>query len=338
MKNNASMPSSRLSLYTNLIKIIFAILLIGFVLSQTELSQLEALPQKISIFWLVSAFLIFPVMTLIKALQYYMLLEKKATYPDVLNVTIVQNAISNFVATSAGIAYYLTLFKLEQGIQISRTAMAFIITKTGDLISIWLFLLISGLWVWPQIASLHGLVIFLFIGISVLIVIFFITIFLRQSFVSLLTKLFDGIHISRISLVLKGLNILHSIAQQEQNLVLRMVRLGTVYSLIYLSVTMTWIYATLKIFDIQIGIIPVVFVNSLMQLVSFLPIQVFGGLGVNETTIMYLYGSFDLPRAEIAAALIGIRILLYLMSLTTLIYLPLHTLFFRRSKISNQAQ
>ena len=42
--------------------------------------------------------------TALKALQYYVLLGRRVRYLDVLNVVVVQNSVSNFVATGAGIA------------------------------------------------------------------------------------------------------------------------------------------------------------------------------------------------------------------------------------------
>jgi uncharacterized membrane protein YbhN (UPF0104 family) len=107
-----------------------------------------------------------------------------------------------------------------------------------------------------------------------------------------------------------------------------MVGIGLAFSLIYMTVTMVWIYASLMTFSFQIGFLPVVFTNTFMQLVSYLPIQVFGGLGVNETTLLYLYGIFSVSQPELAAVLIGVRILFYLMNLVVLLYLPIYAVFF----------
>ena len=110
----------------------------------------------------------------------------------------------------------------------------------------------------------------------------------------------------------------------------RMIGIGILFSLVYLAVTMLWLYASLQAFSFDTGILPVVFVNVLMQLVSYLPIQVFGGLGVTETTMLYFYGFFNFPQTELAAVLIGNRLLFYLTNLAVLLYLPLHALYFKR--------
>jgi len=328
MKNTVSMPPSKLSFYINVIKITFAILLVGFVLSQTDLSSLGALLQKISSFWLIFAFLLFALLVVIKAMQYHILLEKKTAYPGVLNVVIVQNAVSNFVATGAGIASYLTLFRLEQGVKLSRSALAFLLAKVGDLISIWLFMLISSLVLWPQVTSLHGLIVLLLTIISLAILFFCIVVFLRQKFVSMLAWLVDGLKLSRFGFINKLMGLLSSLAEQKHSFVFHMVGIGVVFSLVYMAVTMAWIYASLQTFSFSIGILPVIFVNIFMQLISYLPIQVFGGLGVNETTSLYLYGIFGFPQNELAAVLIATRLLFYLTNLAVLLYLPVYTLFY----------
>jgi len=98
-------------------------------------------------------------LTLLKSLQYYFLIGRRVDYPQVLNIVVVQNAISNFIATGAGIASYLALFRVEQGVKLSRAALAFVLAKVGDLISIWLFLLVTSILVWQQVDAFHQLII-----------------------------------------------------------------------------------------------------------------------------------------------------------------------------------
>jgi len=123
-----------------------------------------------------------------------------------------------------------------------------------------------------------------------------------------------------------GLNVLDEVVLREEIFSLRLLGLATVYSLVYLLVTMVWFYANIRAFDIEIGIVAVLFVNNFVQLLSNLPIQAFGGLGVNESTSLYLYQFFYSGQGLLASALIGFRILFYLMNLATLLYLPLNNL------------
>jgi len=76
-----------------------------------------------------------------------------------------------------------------------------------------------------------------------------------------------------------------------------------------------------------------IFVNSWIQLISWIPIQVFGGLGVMETSQVYLYGLFGIPAAQMATVSVGLRVTLYLFNLISLLYLPSQA-FFRRKDFS----
>lgn len=323
--------SSKKIPFWNIAKIILALLLVWFVLSKTDLAQLYTLREKISLPWLAATLVLYFSLTLLKTLQYYFLIGRRVDYPQVLNIVVVQNAISNFIATSAGIASYLALFRVEQGVKVSRAALAFLLAKVGDLISIWLFMLVSSLLVWDQVIPFHSGIILSLTVIGAAILGFFAAIFLRQKFVSILAWFVEKLKLSRLGFVKKLMDLLSTLAEQEHGFVFRMVGTGIAFSLIYMAVTMLWLYASLQTFSFNIQFLQVVFVNIFMQLISYLPIQVFGGLGVNETTSLYLYSIFNFPQTELAAVLIGTRLLFYLTNLAVLLYLPVHTLFFSRS-------
>src|SRR5437773_11324133 len=92
-------------------------------------------------------------------------------------------------------------------------------------------------------------------------------------------------------------------------------------SLLYMAVTMAWLYASLRAFSLGIGVMPTAFVNTLIQVISYLPVQVFGGLGLTETSMLYFFGPFKLPQAELATVLIATRIRIYLTNLVVFLYL-----------------
>ena len=56
------------------------------------------------------------------------------------------------------------------------------------------------------------------------------------------------------------------------------------------------------------------------------PVQVFGGLGVTDITTMYLLGLFGINQPQLAATIIGLRIIFYAANLLLLLYLPLDVL------------
>ena len=332
MTNTAS--SSRQSRLINILKIIFAIALTGFVLSNTDLNELKIVLANASIGWAALTFFFYVLLTLIKAFQYYFLLNEEVTYPQVLNVVVLQNAVTNFLATSAGIASYLTLFHVEYGVKVSRAAVVFLLTKIGDLIAIWILLLISSWLVWPQVTALHVPVILLLAGMGIVMVILIIAINLRQRFVEFSKAIVDRLGLSHFRIVRKGMDILQTLGDQEQASVIRKIKLVLITSSLYLAVGFLCIYSSLRIFNLKIGIPPILFSNALLQVISYLPIQIFGGLGVNEFSNMFLYGLFNIPAAVLSPVLIGSRIMFYLMNLLILLYLPIYNIFIKQKKTS----
>jgi uncharacterized protein (TIRG00374 family) len=322
---------SRTSLLWNVLKIILAVALAGFVLSKTDFNGLFALRNQILYGWLITVFLLFISLTLLKSMQYYFLIGRQVSYSQVLNVIIVQNAVSNFIATSAGVASYLTLFRAEQGVKLSRATLAFILAKVGDLIAIWLFLILAALSVWPSIQIFHGVVIFILGGIGLALVLFFVAIVFRQNFVILLVGILNYLNLTRIGMVSRFVSMIETLVQQEKSFVFRTIGMAILFSIFYMLVTMAWMYASLRTFSLEIGVMPTVFVNTLLQLISYLPIQIFGGLGLTETSMLYFYGPFDLPQSQLAAILVANRLLFYITNLLVLLYLPVSTVLQGRS-------
>ena len=318
--------TSRTSPVWTAIKVILALLLAAFVVSRTDLPALLALRERILPGWLALAIGLFVILSLLKALQYQYLLGRRVDYPEVLHVVIVQNAVSNFIATGAGIASYLSLFRMEHGVKLSRSAAAFVLAKVGDLISIWLLLILSSLAVWERIAPVHLAVEVLIFAMGAVLLGFFLLVVLRQRFADLLRKAASWLKLDRIRLINAGVDAIQGMAEQPRGFVYRSVGVAVVFSMVYMAITMVWMYASLRTFSLPIGVMPTVFANTLMQLVSYLPIQVFGGLGLTESSMLYFLSFFSLPQAELAAVLIGNRLLFYLENLLVLIYLPLHSL------------
>ena len=326
---------SGLSSIWNFIKIVLALGLVAYVLSRAEPSKLVAALRGASTVWLFTSAVLYLLLTVLKALQYYVFMREKLTYLQVLNVIIWQNAVSNFFLAGAGIATYITLTRLEHEVKVSRSVTTFLLTKMGDLIAIWLVLILSSSLVWSKIGVLHTAVILLILGIGFVILFFFLTILFRQRFISLFGDILNWAKGSGGRWIEQGVNDLQGLADMNQNKMLTTFGLLAFYSLIYLAVSILFIYANLAIFHVQPDIPSVMFVSVLMQLVSYFPVGVFGGLGITETSALYFWSFFEIPQEILAPALIGIRVIFYLFNLIPLIYLPVYSAF---RKPKEQAQ
>jgi uncharacterized membrane protein YbhN (UPF0104 family) len=306
----------------NTIKILLAVLLIAYVISRTDLKAVRHTWQILSQSWLLLSVLCFVVMTIIKALEYRALIDPPLSFWNVLNIIVMQNAISNFVSNAAGVVSYMSMFRAEHGVRLSRSAVAFIVVKVGDLVAILCMLTISMGMIWSKLYTLHGLLLFLSAGILAALLVFLTTLFSRQWLVGLLERFLAWSRLVKFEPVQRVLELLKDLGGQEQSVVMGMLLRGVVYSGLYFSLTIAWFYATIRAFSIPIIFPEILFISAMLQVISFIPIQVFGGLGVTEVSSLYLYGLFGVPQVEISAALIGIRIYNTLLNALTLLYIP----------------
>lgn len=311
------------------LKIALAILLMGIVLSRTSLDQVIALKSYLSWPWLAAGFCLFCLMTLVKTLQYWVLLDGRASYLQTLKIVIIQNALTNFVASTAGLASYLAMFQMDQNVKARRSGAVFLLTKAGDLLSMGLFLLVSTLLVWARVRVVHKLVFFILLGTGLGLALFWAAVFFRQTFVRFLRGITSRLRADRFSLVARGLSALESLSLQDSKIVLRILFMGGALSLAYMTATMFYGYSRVQTFQIPLDFWAIVFISSLMQFVSIIPFQVFGGLGVTEVSLIYLYGLFGVTQ-DIPAILIGLRVFFYLFNLVLLAYVPLETVFARK--------
>ena len=304
------------------VRIALALILMGIVLARTSFTEIVALRDRLSWMWLVASFILFITTTLVKTVQYWVLLGRQTSYRNTLRIVIIQNALTNFVANTAGIASYLAMFQMEENVKVRKSGAVFILTKAGDLLCMGLFLLVSASFVWPRVLALHQLVILLLAALAAGLAVFWAAVFLRQSFVGFLRRLAEMIRLDRLSMVQKALFALDSLASQDTKTVTQTLVTGAMLSFLYMLATMAYGYTRVQTFQIPLDFWGILFIASLMQFISMIPFQVFGGLGVTEISMVYLYGLFGFAD-EIPAILVALRVLFYIFNLVLLAYVPL---------------
>src|SRR5688572_13158776 len=222
----------------NLIKISIAVVLAGYVFTRTDLNELISLGGQIVPWLLVATFLLYALLTLFKAVKYQILLQQQTSYWRVLNVVVMQNALSNFLANSVGIASYLTLLKVEEKVRIGRSGLVFLITKIGDLFAVWMVMVLATVLFWARIPELHQAVLILETIIGAGFVFFFAALFFRKFFISLLNSFLQRFHLIKLPVVGDVAQVLDAFAEMEERSILRIVFIAFGLSLIYCTVTL----------------------------------------------------------------------------------------------------
>jgi len=323
---------SRSALIWKFAKILLALVLIGFILSRTNLQELLSLREQLFFNWLWLYILLYLALTAFKAYQYGKILDEPIPYWRVVSIVVLQNGLSNIVANSAGIASYLVMFRGEEGVKVGRAAIVFIITKIGDLLAVWLAMLITGIMIWPQIEGLHEVVVALLVLIGIPLFGFLLAVFLRQRFVDFVRHIAERVHLTHLGWVKSGFQIMDELVVEDRSSIFHMTLRGLGLSAVYFLLTLAWSYSQLRFFSIVLPLAPFIFITGILQLVSIIPITILGGLGVVETSSLYLYPMFGVDPVNFAAALIGMRVLFYLINLLVLLYLPLYGILENRKR------
>jgi len=326
MKSRISVSARRTISLWDIIKISLAIVLLVYVISKTNFSQILLLKERFSWGWFWITFLLFGVMIVVKAMQYHYLLGKRLPYPRILEIIVLQNALMNFVATAAGIASYLTILGLEKDVKLGRATVSFVLVKIGDLIAILFLLLFSSLFLSPIPVAAMRIAIIISALVILFLAFFFSIIIFRSRFVDFVKILVHWLKLDQLNITQRGLVYLDSMAGYERRKIFRLITTATILSFIYMGLTMAWGYARLRMFSLVIEVEIVIFVLSLLQIASWIPVYVLGGLGVSETLSVYLFGIFGANQAELAAVMISARLVFYLMNAFSLLYLPVETM------------
>ena len=317
----------RFNIIWNILKILIAVVLAGSVILETDLHELMALREQILLPYLIATFVLYSSLTFFKAFKYQILLQQQTSYSRILNIVVMQNALSNFVANSVGMASYLTLLKVEEKVKMGRSGLVFLITKIGDLFAVWVVMIVSTALFWVWITELHRIVVALETIIGAGFTIFFAALLYRRPFISILNSLLQRFRLTRFSFVEQGTQVLDAFAEMEQGSILRIVFVAFGLSIVNYMVTLLWMVASMRALNLQADTWVIVFVTGVLQLFSFLPVNIFGGLGVTEVTSLYLYSLFGVAQDGLNAILVGWRVLYYLANLFVLIYLPFYTVF-----------
>jgi uncharacterized protein (TIRG00374 family) len=314
----------------NILKILFASVLVWYLLSKTELDQLLALRQRILVPYLIATLVLYASLTLIKAYKYHFLIQQQTEYPRVLNIVVMQNALSNFFSNSAGMASYLALLKIEEKVKMGRSGLVFIITKIGDLFAVWIVMILCSILVWERITALQNVVLLLGLLVALGFAVFFVAVFWRRWFITGLSSLLTRLRLTRFSIIEQVMQALDAFAEMEQNAVFTTVFFAFGLSFINYLFTLAWMVVSMRVFSLDVETLVIIFVSGILQLFSLIPVTVFGGLGVTEVTSMYLYSLFGVDHGEISVVLVGWRVLYYLTNLVVLIYLPVYAIFIER--------
>lgn len=318
-------PNSSRNWLWEVSKIVLAIGLLGFVVTRTDFSQITSLGSRISPAWLVLNIVLLCILTSLKALQYHYMTDRKSGYFRILGIVVVQNALTNFVASTAGIASFVTMMGAERDIRVARASVSFLVVKLADLIAVFVLMLVFTMQVWSIPIQVWWISQVVF-GVTLFILfMFFSVLAFRKRFVNLIVVVVQSMKLYHWQPISRGLDLLSGLSEQSLSQILKKLATAVGFSLIYMLVSLLWGYARLRVFSLIIDFKVVALITCLLQLASWVPVFVFGGLGISESIAVYLFSAFGFAQSEVAAVMLAARLVFYLINALMLLYIPLES-------------
>jgi uncharacterized protein (TIRG00374 family) len=305
----------------NLVKILIAIVLCGYLLTQISITDLIEIRQSISLPWLLVSMTAFYAGVWALACRYWNLIDRKVPFRHTLNTVVLQTVIGNLLTPSAGAVSYVTILRKQYHIELRRGISSILLARIFDLVALGIGLVLSTMVLKSAIAQIQ-LVVFIIGGlISVFLFVFGLLIIYRIRVVLVLNRIVGELRLHRVNIVERILDETSSLASLDLDRFKKMFR-GLLFStLLIFLFNFIFSYTGFLSFSVHLELWPILFIVSISQLVSLVPIHILGGIGVVEITNLYLLSLFGFESSEIIPLLIGLRVFFYIINFLLAVYI-----------------
>lgn len=320
------MDKARTRIIGNIIKSLFAIFFIYYIFTLTDFNMLLAVLKNISIDYFILVIIFFVLEVPLASIRFWILIEKKVALTKILDLVIFQKSIASILSPVAGFAAYVTGMKADNELNIFLGISSFMFSKIGELLTIFMFLFISSIILWKQIAVVRLLVVLILFSGLIILLISIWAMNKRVAFIKFVEKLFIKFSLNKFSRLVELFDYLKSLSNINFKESFPIFLYVAGISVIIICFSISNSYFLNLAFNIKISIWAIIFMVSLQRLLSLFPIFVFGGLGVLDVTSLFLYGLFGFTQEEIAPIVLGSRILVYFLYSILLLLLPINRL------------
>ncbi len=331
--NSVSLQSRFRSWFWTALQVALGIALIGFVFSQTTIEQIVLTFQRASFPWLLFSAFVFYLQVWALARRYWILIGKRLPFLYLLRATVVQTALGNTFATSAGAASYIAIMR-SQKLRLSFGIGSLILARFGDLVILTLVVSLSTAFLWNDLGDLRILLLpfiallFACILTAGLAILFRVT--LRKQIAVLAQKLKFGIP-ERAS------SALDQFASLDDARLRQVAAAMFSYSVLCNTLSILFLWCLARAFNFPVNLVGAALAVSGTQLLGLVPIHVLGGLGTIDIPLLVIFGQLHIDLAESAAFLLSFRLVFYVLNLFMLSYIPLASLWqkFRVVRMNN---
>ncbi len=311
----------------DILKILFALVLFYYVFQKTTWSDLQHLWNEVSVCWLVLAALFFYLQSVMMGYRYWLLIDKQVPLGDHLSLVMLQIILGNLITPGVGIAAYMAVLKKRYDIRLLVGAKSIIWARLADLAILITLLGISIIIVKDQITALFPIALVLIIVTTAILVVIIFLVKKQKSFHSFIER--QG-NIEQKPFLKYLNNWLSRYSENGTNQSKASVSVIVGVTILIFLLNYLYFASLFLTFSLNPGIWALLFMLAIIQIINIIPIQFFGGLGVNEITYLYLLVLFGYTEIQVAPALIGMRVLSILFTAGLSLHILLHSLLERK--------
>lgn len=311
-------------------KVLLAVLLLAVVLSNVRSQDLAETAENLAPGWLPVAVPAFLFGLLVITRRYWLLNRRRPSFRQTLSAVIMQTVIGNVLAAAAGAVSYVAVLRGRHNVRVAQGLFSLLAARVYDLVILLGLFAAVSLTFWATIKPLHWPVILalVFLGPPALGLLCLLA--LRERFLQPADRILTWTRMKRLRFIQRAWDeTLSALRETTSERPFSEAALLLAHSLAIQVLSFVLFLSTARFFGLTIGPGPLLFIFTLTQLIMVIPIQVFGGLGMADVSILYLCGVFGGSPHEVAPAVLGMRVTLYALNALLLLYLPLETLLAR---------
>lgn len=294
---------------TKLLSLGFGVILITWLLSQLEWEATLEILREVPLSLLVIGFLCYGISFYLRALRFRVLLPQDKPVHHLFPIVLVHYTALNIIPARLGELSYVYLLKKVNNVSTGYSVSSLIIARVFDQIALSLLFLLSTLFVdlpsqWLKTLS-FTVGAFLITVFAILIII----LAYKERCVDWLKKLTIRLNWNRYTIVQHTMRALDEIVIAFRNIQVKqcMEKLIGLSILIWLSI-FSVNYSLLKAFHVPLSYMGIMLASTFLILLTVLPIQMLSGIGIRETTWVFIAIRLEVARNTAIVSGIGTRI------------------------------
>lgn len=295
---------------TKLLSLGFGILLISWLLSQLDISASIKIIRELPISLLIVGFLCYALGFYLRAIRFRLLLPPEKSVKHLFPIVLVHYTALNIIPARLGELSYIYLLKKVNDVSTGCSVSNLLIARVFDQITISLLFLVS--WPFMDLSSQWMKTLSLFVsGFLILMTILLMGILAYKekciAWIKILVTKFGWANTTIIR------RIIHEM--EEVVIALRAIQVkknaATVLGISVLIWMSIWgsNYALLQAFQVDFTYVQVIFSSTCIILLRVLPLQVVSGLGIHETTWVFIALALGISKDIAITAAFGSHIL-----------------------------